>query len=173
MADFIESGRSKQLMDDVAVIAANLRASSDMLKEQLPPLLTESHSTIADAKEFVGSANARLQPLLDQTQHLMSRLGLASDAAKVLLNSLNNLTNASKPQLDKLLANLNNTVGEAELTLKDTRATLHDVQGVIAPDSPVRLQLVQTLDDAQHTLDALRTLLDNLNRNPQILLLGE
>ena len=64
-------------------------------------------------------------------------------------------------------------MAEAEITLQDTRSALHDAQGVIGPDAPIRQQLANTLAEAQNTINSLHTLLDNLNRNPQLLLLGE
>ena len=173
LSDFIDSGRSQQFMEDIAVIAANLRNTTTTLDQELPTLVKDTRDTLADARGLIGNANGKIQPLIEQAQHLMTRIGLASEAARLLLTTLDNLADTSRPQVELLLTKLNDTVAEAEITLQDTRSALHDAQGVIGPDAPIRQQLANTLAEAQNTINSLHTLLDNLNRNPQLLLLGE
>ena len=173
ITDFIDSGKSKQLLDDISVIAGNLRTTTDTLNQKFPPLLDDAQSTVADAKSLVGHANEQLAPLVSNTNQLMKRIGLVSEAARLLLNNLNEITTNSQPQVESILAKVNTSLDEAQLTLEDTRSSLKDARSVIAPNSPTRLQLEKTLDNCQDTLDSLRTLIENLNRNPQILLMGE
>ena len=173
ITDFIDSGKSKQLLDDISIIAGNLRTTTDTLNQKFPPLLDDAQSTVADAKSLVGHANEQLAPLVSNTNQLMKRIGLVSEAARLLLNNLNEITTNSQPQVESILAKVNTSLDEAQLTLEDTRSSLKDVRSVIAPNSPTRLQLEKTLDNCQDTLDSLRTLIENLNRNPQILLMGE
>ena len=173
ITDFIDSGKSKQLLDDISIIAGNLRTTTDTLNQKFPPLLDDAQSTVADAKSLVGHANEQLAPLVSNTNQLMKRIGLVSEAARLLLNNLNEITTNSQPQVESILAKVNTSLDEAQLTLEDTRSSLKDARSVIAPNSPTRLQLEKTLDNCQDTLDSLRTLIENLNRNPQILLMGE
>jgi paraquat-inducible protein B len=173
ITDCIDSGKSKQLLDDISIIAGNLRTTTDTLNQKFPPLLDDAQSTVADAKSLVGHANEQLAPLVSNTNQLMKRIGLVSEAARLLLNNLNEITTNSQPQVESILAKVNTSLDEAQLTLEDTRSSLKDARSVIAPNSPTRLQLEKTLDNCQDTLDSLRTLIENLNRNPQILLMGE
>lgn len=173
ISDFIDSGKSRQFMEDVTVVAANLRNTTSTLNQKLPPLLESSQNTIAGAQTLLGTANAQLDPIAGQATQLMGRLSRLSESARVLLNTLNTLTTNAQPQLETLLQKANASLDEAQLTLQDTRGALHEARAAIAPDSPTRQNLEQTLDDCQNTLNTIRTLLENLNRNPQILLLGE
>ena len=173
ISDFIDSGKSRQFMEDVTVVAANLRNTTSTLNQKLPPLLESSQNTIAGAQTLLGTANAQLDPIAGQVTQLMGRLSRLSESARVLLNTLNTLTTNAQPQLETLLQKANASLDEAQLTLQDTRGALHEARAAIAPDSPTRQNLEQTLDDCQNTLNTIRTLLENLNRNPQILLLGE
>lgn len=173
LTDFIESGRSNQLIDDITVIAANLRTTTDTLNQRFPSLLDGTQNTIAEAQELVNHANRQLIPLTNHANLLMARMGLVGEAARLLLNTLNNLASKSEPQLETILAKVSTSLDEAQLTLEDTRASLKEARAVIAPTSPVRTQLEKTLDDCQTTLNSLRLLLENLNRNPQMLLMGE
>ena len=170
---FIDSGKGKQLLEDISVISSNLRTTTDALNQKFPPLLDGTQHAITNAQELIGQANEKLAPLTDNAGQLMKRIGVLSDAARALFNTLNNIADNSRPQVATILTKVSTTLDEAQVALEDTRSSLSDVRNVIAPNSPTRLKLEKTLDDCQNTLNSLRALLENFNRNPQILLLGE
>ncbi|MBQ4480287.1 MAG: MCE family protein [Victivallales bacterium] len=173
VSDYVESGQSKQLMDDISVTARNLRSITETLDKQLPAILDESHTVLADAHELVSDGKEQLRTVVNNIIVLTTRIGLAMVSAHQLMGNLNDIATMSKPQINHLLNQFSTTLDEAQLALVDTHAAVQEARDILAPGSPTRQQLEQTLDECQKSLSTLRMLLDNLNRNPQILLLGE
>lgn len=173
ISDFIESGQSRQLLDDLAVTAANLRSITETLDQRLPEILNDSQNVLTGTNDLVAEAKSQLRPLVGNIIVLATRIGQAMISARQLLGNLNDLTITSKPQILSLMNQFSTTLDEAQQALADARAAVQEAQTLLAPASPTRQQLEQTLDECQKTLSSLRMLLDNLNRNPQILLLGE
>ncbi len=171
--DFIDSGRCKTLMDDLALVAANLRTTTDTLNQRLPPLLDDTQHTVTDAKELVGNVNQKLDPLIGHANLLITRMTLVGEAARMLLGTVNNIATNSQPKVEEILGKVSTSLDEAQLTLEDTRASLNTAHDIIAPNSPSRQRLEKTINDCQDTINSLRVLLENLNRNPQMLLKGE
>ncbi|MBR6471013.1 MAG: MCE family protein [Victivallales bacterium] len=173
ISDFIDSGQSKQLLEDISRIAANLRTLTETLGQQLPVLLDDSHAVLTSTNELVCHAKDQIQPLVKRVLLLATQIGFTLQSAHKLLNNLTNITESSKPQIERLLTQCTATLSEAQQTLVETRAALQEAQAAIAPASPTRQQLERTLNECELSLNSLRMLLDHVQRDPQFLFLGE
>lgn len=173
VTEFIDSGQSKQLLDDLSRIAANLRAITDNLNQQLPVLLGDSQGVLEHAQGVLLDVKEQVKPLAQNTLLLIARIGVALNSAHTLLNNLDNITELSKPKIEQLLTQFGTSLEEAQATLGDARNALQTAQAAIAPTSPTRQQLERMLDECEKSLNSLRLLIDQLQSNPQLLILGE
>jgi len=100
-----------------------------------------------------------------------------------LRSAITNL-NLTLGQMNQLGGNLNNRIdpmllaAEADLkkigaTIDEAAKTLRQLQGQLGPNSSLGRELVRTLDEASTTLNALRQLAQELERNPSSLITGK
>ena len=88
------------------------------------------------------------------------------------MGDIGTLARNADSQLLPLTSSLQQTVGTARSTLETAQETMKNVNGVIAPNSPVGYELVQTLRELSEAARALRVLADYLERNPNAVLFG-
>lgn len=126
-----------------------------------------------------GGSMAQLQASLVQIVHKLEKLPLeelASDARKTVQSLDTTLVSA-----DKLLKNLDNSVvPEARQMLTDVRTTLDgankaltEVKQTMSVDSPLQVDLRETLRELGRTAQSLRILSEYLERNPEALVQGK
>ncbi|MGE0970894.1 intermembrane transport protein PqiB [Klebsiella sp. WOUb02] len=93
----------------------------------------------------------------------------------------------NKMPLDKIGTNMNNTLEELNKTLRmvnnqslpaanrlmqQTQKTTQDARNLLAEDSPLMINLLQSLQETTRTLRAVRSLTNQLDRQPESLLQG-
>jgi paraquat-inducible protein B len=76
-------------------------------------------------------------------------------------------------KLDPLVANLQKNSDEVNLTLKQTRAALVDLQSTLDPDSPLAVRLNGALEQLTYTTRSIGELTDYLQQNPSSLVRGK
>jgi paraquat-inducible protein B len=76
-------------------------------------------------------------------------------------------------KLDPLVANLQKNSDEVNLTLKQTRAALVDLQSTLDPDSPLAVRLNSALEQLTYTTRSIGELTDYLQQNPSALVRGK
>ena len=72
----------------------------------------------------------------------------------------------------RTLSDLDQTIVNAQATLKNTDRILADANHMVEPDSVLSVQLGTTLDELSRSAQALRALVDSLDRHPESLLHG-
>lgn len=108
---------------------------------------------------------------LDKIQEQMG--GIVTKINKMPLESIGNNLNGTLAELSKTLRTVNNqTLPAANSLIKQTQKTTENAQDLLAEDSPLMINFMQTLQEATRTLRAVRTLSDQLGRHPESLLLG-
>ena len=73
----------------------------------------------------------------------------------------------------RTLSDLDQTIVNAQATLKNTDRILADANRMVEPDSVLSVQLGTTLDELTRTAQALRALADSLDRHPEALIHGK
>src|SRR6185295_16111050 len=112
---------------------------------------------------LLGAAN-RIVTTPDLTNSLSS-LRQTLDQAKALLKRVDD-------RVDPLADSITNTLFDARKTLADLRVGVRNVSDLLGPDSPLRANLNQALEEMSNAGRAVTDLAELLERNPNALLTG-
>ena len=108
---------------------------------------------------------------LDKIQEQVA--GIVTKINKLPLESIGNNLDTTLAELSKTLRMVNRqTLPEANRLMSQTQKTTEGVQNLIAEDSPLIINIMQTLQETSRTLKSLRGLSDQLDRHPESLLQG-
>ncbi|WEF13559.1 MlaD family protein [Pectobacterium actinidiae] len=108
---------------------------------------------------------------LDKIQEQVA--GIVTKINKLPLESIGNNLDTTLAELSKTLRMVNRqTLPEANRLMSQTQKTTEGVQDLIAEDSPLIINIMQTLQETSRTLKSLRGLSDQLDRHPESLLQG-
>jgi paraquat-inducible protein B len=99
--------------------------------------------------------------------------GIARKINKMPLESIGNNMNATLGELRKTLSMVNTrTLPVADRLMQQTQQTTQNAQELLAEDSPLMMNLIQSLQEATRTLRAVRSLTNQLDNHPESLLRG-
>ncbi len=76
-------------------------------------------------------------------------------------------------EIDPMSASFHKSSDELNATMKDTRAALIQLQGILDADSPLAVNLNQALEQFSDTAQAMEELTNYLQRNPAALVRGK
>ena len=124
---------------------------SNNLQHDLPPLVASMKATSDQSREAVDAAAQAIRTLQDKLV--------------VTLNKMDTMLDSGTAQLDARGADLHATLASAT-------KTLDSLQGVLSPRSTDRANLDAALRDIAATAAALRGFASDVERNPQLLLMG-
>ncbi|MEZ7135765.1 MULTISPECIES: MlaD family protein [Komagataeibacter] len=148
----------KNIANNADTMLVSIRTLADRLDKDLPPLVDSVRATSDHTRVTVDTATDAIRDL----DHRMD----------TTLASIDHLANTGTAQLDArgselhtLLVNSNDTVTEARGAL----AGLHDIT---APSSADRSNIDSSLRDLAAAAAALRGFATDVERNPQLLLMG-
>ncbi|UDJ83502.1 PqiB family protein [Kosakonia oryzae] len=109
---------------------------------------------------------------LDEIQQQVA--SIVGKVDKLPLESLGNNLNATLLELNAALRSVNGqTLPATNRLLAQTTVTTRTIQDLLAGDSPLMINILGALTQASRTLKSLRGLSDQLERNPQSLLIGK
>ncbi|MBE7620581.1 MlaD family protein [Gluconacetobacter entanii] len=148
----------KTIATNADEMLVSIRSLADRLDKDLPPLVTSVKETSDRSRVTVDTAT-------DTIRDLDKRLDVTLASIDRLANSGTQQLDSRGAELHDLLLNSNNTVTEARQTL----AGLHDIT---APSSADRANLDSSLRDLAAAASALRGFATDVERNPQLLLMG-
>lgn len=99
--------------------------------------------------------------------------GIARKINKMPLESIGKNMNVTLSELNKTLWMVNNqSLPAASLLMQQTQQTTQSVQDLLAQDSPLMINLIQSLQEATRTLRTVRSLTNQLDRHPESVLQG-
>lgn len=118
-------------------------------------------SLTSELEHTVREVFARLKdaPVEDILAHLDSTLVGLSE----IVNS---------PDLRRAVAQLDDTVADARVALRQARSSLTSIEGAVEPESELRYQLSVALDEVAGAARAIRLLADYIERNPNAVVFG-
>ena len=115
--------------------------------------------------------------VLKNTNQLLEHLNAHVDPLADSLTQTSNQANRTLIDSQKLIVDLNSNlpklVASADQVLAQADKTLQTGQNVIAPDSPLYVQLTGSLRELKASASAIRALADYLQRNPNALVVGK
>ncbi len=147
----------------------------------LEEIVTELHGTLQGIDRLVNApevldAVRTLKTTLTDTQQLVrnidSRVAPLASSVTSTMGDISKLAKNVDSQVPPLMTSLKDMVAATRGALEQTQETLTSVNGLAAPNSPVRYELVKTLQELSEAARALRVLADYLNRYPNAVVFG-
>jgi len=128
--------------------------------------MKEARQAVADARTLLQNVNTQVQPLSN------SIIGTSDQANKTFVDAQKLLENAND-DLPKLVAAALVVMNKAGSAVDQADLTLRGAQKILKPDSPLYVEINQTLQDLRATSTAIRAFAEYLQRNPSALLTGK
>ena len=163
--DKLKKALTQLPLDQIAASALQLLEDADRLvkSDEIPKLLTSLVSVSDNLNALVAGTRDDLPKLIADLRELTHSTGETLGAAKTTLTTANQL----------LGGDVRDAVRVAIGTLSRTEKVLANTNGLIAPDSPQRYDIDQTLRNLTATTRALRVFAEGLERRPNSLVMGK
>lgn len=165
ISDFAGSGQGTKLLTDISEIAANINRISAALDSNLPAIIDECRTTIADLRQQFTAVAARLDQLMQNAESAVT----STDA---LVNHLDDVLSENQQEIAETLRQLPKTLDSAQAALDKSALLLAELTSENPPNAALLQELKETLSESRQTAQALQQLLELLSRNPQALILG-
>jgi paraquat-inducible protein B len=166
--------QKRELIQSLVVSLDNLRQTD--LKgavEELKALLVDLRKDL-DALHL-DKAGTHLEGTLVSVKDLVSNPQLKSAITNLnsALAQLDQLGKTINPKVNPLLEELSADLKKAGSLFDKANGTFAQLQSQVEPDSVLMIELVRTLEEAGSTLNALRQLAGQIERNPSSLITGK
>lgn len=127
--------------------------------------LVSSFTQAANAiKEM--TANPAVRRTLESLPMMLTNLDKTLTSMRAAIENVNQ-------EVDPMSASFHKSSEELNATMKDTRATLVQLQEILDSDSPLAVNLNQALEQFSDTTQAIEQLTDYIQRNPGALVRGK
>jgi paraquat-inducible protein B len=164
----------RQLVNSVMTSLNNLtELDFKGLSMELKGLLTELRTDLARLN--FGEINTNLVGVLDKVESFVGNPALSSAITNLdrTLAQLDELAGNLNKNINPLLANLDADLKKAGAALDEATQALSALKTQVEPNSTLIRELNRTLEKAGVTLDSIRQLADELQRNPNSLITGK
>ena len=159
---------------DVQQLLANLaRLDLRAISEKLDGLLTRLDSSLSQLN--LAQINAGVTNLLGTANHLLASPDLTNSltALRQTVDQAGRLLKRIDGLVDPLANSITNTLSDAQTTLAELRIGVRGVSDLLGPDSALRPDLIQALEELRRAGNAVADLAEFLERNPNALLTGK
>ncbi len=142
------------------------------ISDKLNTLLTRLDASFSQLN--IAEINAGVTNLLGSANRLVTTPDLTNSLASLrrTLDEAQTLVKRIDSRVDPLADSLTNTLGDAQKTLADLRVGVRNVADMLGPDSAIRPDLIQALEELANASRAVADLAEFLKRNPNALLTG-
>ena len=143
------------------------------LSEKLHKLLNRLDETVTDLN--MRQLSAGMTNLLATMNRVAGAPDLTNSLAalRLTLEDVRALVSKLDGRVDPLAASATNTLHEAQQTLAELRLGVENLNGIVAPHSPLQNDLAKTLDELGTAARAITDLAEFLKRNPNALISGK
>ena len=163
-----------QMMESLVTSLENLtKFDFEATSKQLEALLTDVRTDLADLQfKKVGEG---LVGTLERTEALLGdpELKAALSNLNLTMVQMKELAGKLNQEANPLLASLDDDLKKAGATLDEAKAMLTSLNRQFEPNSTLSRELITTLDQAGQSLEALRELVQQIQRNPSSILTGK
>jgi paraquat-inducible protein B len=160
-ANFVGSGDKVQ---EIPTLPTAIEEAQSALKSAIASLdKVDVTGLVNEVKDAAASANDLLSS--QQTKDAVVSL----DAA---LKSFRKLSATLDTEVRPVAQSLRGTSQRADATAEEIEKAAQSVRTLLAPDAPLAIRLVQTLEDVSAAAQAIRRLADTLERDPSALVRG-
>ncbi|MBO1359836.1 MCE family protein [Acetobacter sacchari] len=148
----------KELATNTNAAVISIRDLAEKLDTDIPPLVTGLRQTSDQSQKTLDAAT---QAITDLRDHL-----------DVTLANVDHLLRSSDAEIQQRGADLHTTLASATRATDQARATLESVHGMLAPRGAERDNVDAALRDIAAAAASLRGFATDVERNPQLLLMG-
>lgn len=145
----------------------------EQISAEILTLLRDADQTVKGGQDAIADARTLLKNLDSQVGPLSSSVIATSDQANHALADAQKLIQDTDADLPKLVSAALLVMSKAGAALDQADATLRGAQRVLKPDSPMYVEINQTLVDLRATAAAIRAFAEYIQRNPNALLTGK
>jgi paraquat-inducible protein B len=166
--------QKRELMESLTTSLANLsKADISGAVEELKTLIVDVRTDLAGL--HLDQAGTNLSGALVSVKNLAENPQLKSALTNLnsALAQIDELGRSVNPKINPLLEELSADLKKAGTLFESASQTFAGLQSQVEPDSALMLELVRTLDEAGTTLNALRQLAEQIERNPSSLITGK
>jgi len=159
---------------DVQQLLANIaRLDLRGISEKLDGLLTRLDTSLGQLN--VAQINAGVTNLLGAANHLLASPDFTNTVAALhqTVDQAGGLLKRIDGLVDPLASSITNTLSDARTTLAELRVGVRNVSDLLGPDSALRPELIQALEELRRAGNAVADLAEFLERNPNALLTGK
>ena len=143
------------------------KALDGIIKLENSPELRDGIASLAPA---VKSGQALFKNLDDQIKPLANDTKLTIGEAKKMFANASKLATDLDARIPQIVESLNETLKTTSVTMKGANKA---IDGIAGDNSPVRIELVKTLDEVASASRSLRLLADYIEQNPEALIRGK
>ena len=158
---------------DIQQLLANIaHFDAAGLSDKLNALLTRLDKSVGQLD--VAEINAGVTNLLGAANHLVTTPDLTNSLASLrqTLDQAGVLLKRIDGRVDPLADSVTNTLYDAQKTLADLRVGIRNFSDLLGPDSSIRPDLIQALEELSNASRSIADLAEFLERNPNALLTG-
>jgi paraquat-inducible protein B len=155
---------------DAALLEA--RTLLQKANSRFDPTAAALQRTLEQAQRSIDAAGKLVDDVDRQVNPLTTNVESTLDSARALMLDAQRSLQRIDEQLVPALTALRAAADAARDTLRTVDTSLGGVDGVLAGQSPIGYQLVDTLNELSRAARALRILAEEINRQPTMLLFG-
>ena len=164
-------------------VSQTLRTAINKIAElPIEQIVTDLEGALSNINKLVNAPEVldtvrTLKTTLTDTQQLVrnidKRVAPLASSVTATMGDISKLAKSADSQVPSLMTSLKDMVAATRGALEQTQETLTSVNELAAPNSPVRYELVKTLQELSGAARALRLLADYLNRYPNAVVFGQ
>jgi paraquat-inducible protein B len=155
----VNSPEIKETFRSLHLALEDVRKLVQNVDGQIGPLATSIEKTLGDTRKLARNVNAQVRPLASDIKKAVGEYGkLARDVDS---------------QVQPLASSIEETLEKTRLALEQGRETLAVAEADLAEDSPLLVELDNTLQEVGAAARSFRLLVDYLKRHPEALLKGK
>jgi len=156
-------------LEEVQAKAARFLAKLD--QADIADLVASLRSAVTGLDQLLNSPH--LKASLEALPGAIDGIATVSGDAKLTLASVRKLSENLDGKVGPLGGTLQDTTADARNALRAATATMDTLRTLLKPDSPLTYSLNRSLNDLAAATAAIRRLVEDLERNPSMLLRGK
>jgi paraquat-inducible protein B len=156
---WLNSPELQEIMDSTNRTMKHVASITDKVDDQIKPLLSAVDKTLTEMQGLVHDIRVHVNPVAADVREFTGE-------ARKLVGGINS-------RLGEITSGMEKTLIAAELALRKAESTLGGIEGSIGDDSPLRLELFNTLKELSTAARSLRVFADYLERHPEALIRGK
>jgi len=164
MSELMKTVQNLPLQEIAAKVAKALDGIDKLVNSpDLQKTIASLNPTVESARELLKNLDSRVKPLATGAEGTL-------DEAKKMLANASKLAAELDVRIPQVVAGLESTLKSADVTLRGADKA---IDGLAGDNSPVRRELIKTLNEFASAARSIRLLADYIESNPQAFIMGK